>query len=65
MSNTQVPKAKCLDVVMPMYNLIEFSDNYSKADYGKCKCRRNNPALKNSDISEFNGINATIDLCKL
>ena len=29
-NNTQVDNAKDLDVVMPMYNLIEHSDNYSK-----------------------------------
>ena len=28
--NTQVNNAKYLDGVMPMYNLIEYSDNYSK-----------------------------------
>ena len=30
-NNTQIDKAKDNDVVMPMYNLIEYSDNYSKA----------------------------------
>ena len=29
-SNTQMNNAKDLDVVMPVYNLIEYSDNYSK-----------------------------------
>ena len=29
-NNTQVDNAKYLDIVMPMYNLIEYSDNYSK-----------------------------------
>ena len=29
-NNTQVDNAKDLDIVMPMYNLIEYSDNYSK-----------------------------------
>ena len=28
--NTQVSNAKDTDIVMPMYNLIEYSDNYSK-----------------------------------
>ena len=28
-NNTQVDNAKDVDVVMPMYNLIEYSDNYS------------------------------------
>ena len=29
-SNRQVDNAKDIDIVMPMYNLIEYSDNYSK-----------------------------------
>ena len=29
-NNTQVDNAKEIDIVMPMYNLIEHSDNYSK-----------------------------------
>ena len=29
-NNTQVGNAKDIDIVMPMYNLIEYSDNYAK-----------------------------------
>ena len=29
-NNTQVDNAKYIDIVMPMYDLIEYSDNYSK-----------------------------------
>ena len=29
-NNTQVDNAKNIDIVMPMYNLIEYSDNYAK-----------------------------------
>ena len=29
-NNTQVDNAKDIDIVMPMYNLIEYSNNYSK-----------------------------------
>ena len=29
--NTQVDNTKDIDIVMPMCNLIEYSDNYSKA----------------------------------
>ena len=29
-NNTQIDNAKDLDVVMLMYNLLEYSDNYSK-----------------------------------
>ena len=29
-NNTQVDNAKYINIVMPMYNLIEYSDNYAK-----------------------------------
>ena len=29
-NNMQVDSAKDIDIVMPMYNLIEYSDNYAK-----------------------------------
>ena len=29
-NNTQIDNAKDIAIVMPMYNLIEYSDNYSK-----------------------------------
>ena len=29
-NNTQIDNAEYVDIVMPMYNLIEYSDNYSK-----------------------------------
>ena len=29
-NNTQIDNAKDIDVVMPMYNVIEYSDNYAK-----------------------------------
>ena len=29
-NNTEIENAKDIDVVMPMYNLIEYNDNYSK-----------------------------------
>ena len=29
-NNTQVDDAQDIDIVMPMYNLIEYSDAYSK-----------------------------------
>ena len=28
-NNTQIDNAKDIDIVMPMYNLIEYSDNYA------------------------------------
>ena len=29
-NNTQIDNSKDIDIVVPMYNLIEYSDNYSK-----------------------------------
>ena len=29
-NNTQIDNAEYIDIVMPMYNLIEYSNNYSK-----------------------------------
>ena len=29
-NNTDIDNAKYIDIVMPMYNLIEYSDSYSK-----------------------------------
>ena len=29
-NNTQIDNAKDIDIVMPMYNLIEYSNNYTK-----------------------------------
>ena len=44
-NNTQVGNAKDIDIVMPMYNLIEYSDNYSKACGNICV--DNNNAIVN------------------
>ena len=30
LSNTQIDHAKHIDVIIPMYDLIEYSDNHSK-----------------------------------
>ena len=30
-NNTQIGNAKDIDIVMPMYNLIEYSNNYAKS----------------------------------
>ena len=34
LNNTQIDNAKDIDIVMPMHNLIEYSDNYSKTSGG-------------------------------
>ena len=51
-NNEQIDNAEYIDIVMPMYNLIEYSDNYSKTSgswWQYCK----------GDITDFNGVNAT------
>ena len=35
-NNTQIDDAECIDIVIPMYNLIENSDNYSKISGNLC-----------------------------
>ena len=35
-NNTQVDNAKDIDIVMSMYNLIEYSDNYAKTSGSLC-----------------------------
>ena len=58
-NNIQVDNAKDIDIVMPMYNLIEYSNNYSKT-YGSLLQHKDIPAVNNNgDIVDFNGDNAT------
>ena len=50
---TLVDDANDIDVVMPMYNLIEYSDNYSKTSRILCQYCRYEPTL--ADDGDFNG----------
>ena len=59
-NNTQIDNAKDIDIVMPIYNLIECSDNYAKTirslwQYCKDILARNN----NNEITEFALFNTT------
>ena len=59
-NNTQVDNAKDIDIVMPMYNLIEYSDDYSKTSGSLWQYCKEIPAVNNDgDIVDFNGANAT------
>ena len=59
-NNTQVGDAHDFDVVMPMYNLAKFSDNYSKTSGILQQYCIDQPALANNgDITEFNEGNFT------
>ena len=43
--NTQMDNARVIDVVMPMYNLIEYSNNHSKTSGSLWQYYRDEPAL--------------------
>ena len=59
-NNAQVDNAKDIDIVMLMYNLIEYSDNYSKTSGSLWQYCKDIPAVNNNgDIVDFNGANAT------
>ena len=64
-NNTQVNNAKDIDKVMPKYNLIEYSDNYSKPSGSLWHYCKDIPVVNNDEnIVEFNGGNA-LDSFKL
>ena len=48
-NNTQVDNAKDLDIVMPMYNLIEYSDDYSKTSGSLWQYCKHIPAVDNNN----------------
>ena len=57
-NNTQIDNAEYIDIVMPMYNLIEYSDNYSKTSGSLWQYCKEVPAVDNNgDIVDFNDAN--------
>ena len=59
-NNTQIDNTKYIDIVMAMYNLIEYSDNYSKTSGSLCQYCKDIHAVNNTgNIVDFNGANAT------
>ena len=59
-NNNDIDNAKYIDIVMPMYNLIEYSDNYSKTSGSLWQYYEDIPAVNNDgNIVDFNGANAT------
>ena len=42
-NNTDIDNAQDIDIVMPMYNLIEYSDNYSKTSRSLWKYYEDDP----------------------
>ena len=60
LNNTKIDNAEFIDIVMPMYVLIEYSNNYSKTSEGSWQYRKEIPAANNDgNIVDFNGANAT------
>ena len=59
-NNTQVDNAKDIDIVMPMYNLIEYSANYYKTSGSLRQYCKDIPTINNDgDIVDFNEANST------
>ena len=52
-NNTEINNAKDIDIVMPMYNLIEYSDNYSKTSGSLWKYYRDEPNDNLTDSESF------------
>ena len=52
-NNTQVDNAKDIDIVMPMYNLIEYSDNYAKTSGSLWQYFRDEPDDNLEDSESF------------
>ena len=59
-NNTQIDNAKDIDIVIPMYNLIEYSDNYAKTTGSLWQYCKDIPARNNNnEIVVFTGNNLT------
>ena len=52
-NNTQVDNAKDIDIVMPMYNLIEYSDNYVKTSGSLWQYYRDEPNNNSANSESF------------
>ena len=65
-NNMQVDDARDIDVLMPIYDIIKYSDNYSKTSAILWKYCRDEPAINatNSNIVDFNADIATADSFK-
>ena len=49
-NNAQVDDTRDIDVVMPMYKLLEYSKNYFKTSGSLWQYHRDEPALNNNDV---------------
>ena len=60
-NNTQIDNAKDIDIVMPMYNLIEYSNNYAKTTGSLRKYCKDIPARNGNDEIIVFGVNNVTD----
>ena len=59
-NNSDIDNAKYIDIIISMYNLIEYSDNYSKTSGSLWQYYKEIPAVNdNGTIVDFNGSNST------
>ena len=59
-NNTQIDNVEYVDIVMPMYNVIKHSDNYSKISGSLWQYCKEIPAADDAgNIFDINGANAT------
>ena len=59
-NNKQIDSAEYIDIVMLMYNLIEYNDNYSNTSGSLWQYCKDIPAVNNEgNIVDFNGANAS------
>ena len=59
-NNTEIDHANNIDIVMPMYNLIEYSENYSKTSGSLWQYYKDDPNDNSTDSESFkSNINIT------
>ena len=59
-NNAQIDDKEYIDIVMSMYSLIEYSDNYSKTSESLWQyCKEISAVNNEGNIVDFNGASAT------
>ena len=58
-NNTQIDNAKDIDIVMPIYNLIEYSDDYAKISGSLWQYYRDEP---NDNLADFESFKSKIKI---
>ena len=62
-NNTQIDNTEYINIVMPMYNVIEYTNNYSKTSGSLWQYCKEIPAVDGAgNIVDFNGADATDSL---